>query len=138
MSWRRLNSLNYECGQNKSFNPFFHVENLKPLGRGNNLSTHAVHIGTIKYFDNCPWLCNYTFKNFIFSYHKSLGGPWPTLLSQPCTVVARWCNVYYFIHNKTIMKWCIKYWWTMLEENAKNILISEFTANHHLFNVGAK
>ena len=50
MSWRKLNSLNYKCGQNRSLNLFFHVGNLKLLGRGNGLSTRTVHIGAINYF----------------------------------------------------------------------------------------
>ena len=62
----------------------FHVGNLELLGWWNGLSTRAVDIAIINYLNNYVWLCNYTFKNFIISYYKWLGGPWPTLLSRPC------------------------------------------------------
>ena len=67
MSWRKSNSLNYQCRQNGSLNPFLHIGNLKLLGRENSLSTHAVHISAINYFDDCLWLCNYTFKTLYLA-----------------------------------------------------------------------
>ena len=47
----------HECWQDQSLDLFFHIGNLKLLGRWNGLSTHAVDIVTINYFDIYVWLC---------------------------------------------------------------------------------
>ena len=57
---------------------FYHVGSLKLLERWNSLSANVVNIDVINYFDDYVWSHTYIFKNFINSYHKFLGGPWPT------------------------------------------------------------
>ena len=82
--------LNYKCWQNWFLDPFFHVGNLKLLGKCNGLLTCAVDIILMPLII-LTIMCDYVVAlskkfNFIINYHKWLGGPWstwPTLLSWP-------------------------------------------------------
>ena len=71
----------------------FLCRKLETTGKIKQIINMAVDIGSINYFDNYAWLCNYTFKNFIISYQKWLGGPWPAHLAHPPKLALVVCKI---------------------------------------------